>query len=197
MSSRRRAHIQRKTSETDLDLDLVLDGSGACRAKSGIGFFDHMLAAFARHALFDLTATCRGDLQVDAHHTVEDIGICVGQAVAECLGDKTGIARFGHSYVTMDEALARAVVDLSGRPYLIYNVTLDEEMIGTFPTSLCLEFFRALADHGRMNLHIDLLRGTNAHHGIEAVFKAVARALRQAAQPDPRVGGIPSTKGAL
>ena len=180
-----------------MDLDLVLDGSGACRAETGIGFFDHMLAAFARHALFDLSATCRGDLQVDAHHTVEDLGICVGQAVAECLGHKAGIARFGHSYVTMDEALARAVVDLSGRPYLSYNVSLDEEVIGTFPTSLCLEFFRALADHGRMNLHIDLLRGTNAHHGVEAVFKAVARALRQAAQPDPRVGGIPSTKGAL
>lgn len=193
----RTAGIQRKTSETDIDLSLSLDGAGDCRAETGVGFFDHMLTAFARHGLFDLDVTCRGDLEVDAHHTVEDVGICLGQALAQALGERAGIARFGHSYVPMDEALARAVVDLSGRPYLVYNAGLKEEMIGAFPAALAPEFFRALADHGRLNLHIDLLRGANAHHGVEAIFKAVARALRQACEQDPRVGSIPSTKGVL
>ncbi|MDA0745473.1 MAG: imidazoleglycerol-phosphate dehydratase HisB [bacterium] len=193
----RTARIQRATSETDIDLSFTLDGSGTCCSETGIGFFDHMLNAFTRHGLFDLDLTCRGDLNVDAHHTVEDTGICLGQAVAEALSDRAGITRFGSAYVPMDEALARAVVDLSGRPYLVYNAGFSEEMVGEFPTSLALEFFRSLADHGRMNLHIDLIRGTNAHHGIEAIFKAVGRALRQACAFDPGVSGIPSTKGVL
>ena len=197
MSDSRTARVQRKTSETDIDLSLTLDGSGTWRGETGIGFFDHMLTAFARHGLFDLHVACRGDLEVDAHHTVEDVGICLGQAVAEALSSKAGIARFGASYVPMDETLARAVVDLSGRPYLVYGADFTEEMIGNFPTSLSLEFFRSLADNGRMNLQVDLIRGTNAHHGVEAIFKAVARALRQAVEIDPRVEGIPSTKGAL
>ena len=197
MPSPRTARIQRRTSETDIDLSLVLDGSGTCRTETGIGFFNHMLAALARHGLFDLEITCKGDLDVDAHHTVEDVGICLGQALAQTLDNRAGIARFGCGHVPMDEALARAVVDLSGRPYLVYNATFSEGMIGAFPTALCPEFFRALADHSRINLHIDLLRGANAHHGVEAIFKAVARALRQAAEHDPRVVGISSTKGVL
>jgi imidazoleglycerol-phosphate dehydratase len=156
-----------------------------------------MLTALARHGLFDLKVTCRGDLEVDAHHTVEDIGICLGQALFQALGNKTGITRFGTSHVPMDEALARAVIDLSGRPYLVYHADFAEEMIGTFPTTLSLEFFRAFSDNARLNLHIDLLHGTNAHHSIEAIFKAVARALKTAVMHDPRVEGIPSTKGAL
>ena len=197
MSNPRTARIQRTTAETDIDLSLALDGSGDCHIETGVGFFDHMLTAFARHGLFDLHVACKGDLEVDAHHTVEDVGICLGQALAKALADKAGIARFGWSYVPMDEALARAVVDLSGRSCLVYNADFEEEMIGAFPTSLTLECFRALSENARMNLHIDLLRGTNAHHGVEAVFKAVARALRQAIERDPRVRGIPSTKGVL
>ena len=197
MPDPRTAQIQRKTSETDIDLILTLDGSGDCRAETGIGFFDHMLTALSRHGLFNLEISCRGDLDVDAHHTVEDIGICLGQALDQALGNRAGITRFGSSYVPMDEALARAVIDLSGRPYLVYNAGFAEEMIGTFPTVLGLEFFRALSDNARLNLHIDLLRGTNAHHGIEAIFKAVARALRQAVGLDARIEGVPSTKGTL
>jgi len=197
MSNPRNARIQRKTAETDIDLTLALDGCGTCRTETGIGFFDHMLTAFARHGLFDLTVACKGDLEVDAHHTVEDVGICLGQAFSQALGDKAGIVRFGHSYVPMDEALARAVVDLSGRPYLVYNAAFTEEMIGAFPSSLALECLRALADNARITLHIDLLRGANAHHGIEAIFKAAARALRQAVERDARAQGVPSTKGVL
>jgi imidazoleglycerol-phosphate dehydratase len=197
MSNPRCGRIQRRTTETEIDLTLALDGSGACRAETGVGFFDHMLHAFARHGLFDLELSCKGDLEVDAHHTVEDVGICVGQAFAQALGDKAGISRFGWAGVPMDEALGRAVVDLSERPYLCYDVPLTEEMIGSFPVALGAEFFRALSDHGRITLHIDLLRGSNAHHCVEAVFKSVARALRQACDPDPRAAGIPSTKGVL
>ncbi|MCZ6634923.1 MAG: imidazoleglycerol-phosphate dehydratase HisB [bacterium] len=197
MPDPRTAHIQRKTSETDIDITFTLDGSGTCTSETGIGFFDHMLTALARHGLFDLNVTCRGDLDVDTHHTVEDIGICLGQALFQALGNKTGITRFGASYVPMDEALARAVIDLSGRPYLVYHADFAEERIGTFPTILGLEFFRAFSDNARLNLHIDLLRGTNAHHSIEAIFKAVARALRTAVTHDLRVEGIPSTKGTL
>ena len=197
MLTPRTARIQRKTSETDIDLSLVLDGSGTCQTETGIGFFDHMLTALARHSLFDLNVACRGDLDIDAHHTVEDVGICLGQALARALGDRAGIARFGSSCVPMDEALARAVVDLSGRPYLVYNAAFSEEMIGAFPTALSPEFFRSVADHARITLHIDLLRGENAHHGVEAIFKALARALRQATEHDPRVTGVPSTKGVL
>jgi imidazoleglycerol-phosphate dehydratase len=193
----RNTNVQRATSETDIRLSLNLDGSGVSQVESGIGFFDHMLTAFTRHGQFDLDVKCRGDLEVDAHHTVEDIGICLGQAFDETLGDKSGITRFGNAVVPMDEALARAIVDLSGRPYLVYEAELEEATVGTFPTELGAEFFRSLADHGRFNLHIDLLRGSNAHHCLEAIFKAVARALRQAVAMDAGLKGIPSTKGVL
>lgn len=195
--SPRTAHIQRETSETDIDLSLTLDGQGDSNIQTGIGFFDHMLTALARHALLDLDITCKGDLEIDAHHTVEDVGICLGRALAAALGPKTGIARFGSAYVPMDEALARAVVDLSGRACIIYCATFAEERVGAFPTALGLEFFTAFAHNARLNLHIDLLRCTNAHHGMEAIFKAVARALRQAIALDHRISGIPSTKGSL
>ena len=197
MSDPRQARIQRRTSETDIDVTLVLDGEGRSEISTGVGFFDHMLTAFARHGLFDLTLTCKGDLEVDAHHTVEDVGICLGQALAEAVGDKAGLERFGHAYVPMDEALARAVVDLSGRPYLVLSAAFRDEMVGALPSTLVPEFFRALSDHGRCNLHIDLLRGTNDHHGIEAIFKATGRALDAATARSARVRGIPSTKGAL
>lgn len=193
----RNTNVQRATSETDIRLSLNLDGSGVSQVESGIGFFDHMLTAFTRHGQFDLDVKCRGDLEVDGHHTVEDIGICLGQAFDETLGDKSGITRFGNAVVPMDEALARAIVDLSGRPYLVYEAELEEATVGTFPTELGAEFFRSLADHGRFNLHIDLLRGSNAHHCLEAIFKAVARALRQAVAMDAGLKGIPSTKGVL
>ena len=195
--SPRTAHIQRETSETAIDLSLTLDGQGDSNIQTGIGFFDHMLTALARHALLDLDITCKGDLEIDAHHTVEDVGICLGRALADALGPKTGIARFGSAYVPMDEALARAVVDLSGRACIIYRATFAEERIGAFPTALGLEFFTAFAHNARLTLHIDLLRCTNAHHGMEAIFKAVARALRQAIALDHRISGIPSTKGSL
>ena len=197
MSDERTAAIERRTSETDIELKLCLDGSGRAQVETGIGFFDHMLTAFARHGLCDLDLRCKGDLEVDAHHTVEDVGICLGQALDKALGDKRGIVRFGHSYVPMDDALARAVVDLSGRPYLVVQASFGEESVGAFPTALVREFFRAVADQGRMNLHIDLLRGTDAHHGIEAIFKAFGRALDQASLRSERVEGIPSTKGSL
>ena len=193
----RTAHIQRRTSETDIDLRLNLDGRGSCRTETGIGFFDHMLTALARHSHIDLDVLCKGDLHVDAHHTVEDVGIRIGSALDTALGDRAGIRRFGSSLVPMDEALARAVIDLSGRPYLVYAADLREEKVGTFPCSLGLEFFRALADRARCNLHLDLLRGENAHHGLEALFKATARALRQAVDIDPSESGVPSTKGVL
>ena len=193
----RNTNVQRATSETDIRLSLNLDGSGVSQVESGIGFFDHMLTAFTQHGQFNLDVKCRGDLEVDAHHTVEDIGICLGQAFDETLGDKSGITRFGNAVVPMDEALARAIVDLSGRPYLVYEAELEEATVGTFPTELGAEFFRSLADHGRFNLHIDLLRGSNAHHCLEAIFKAVARALRQAVAMDAGLKGIPSTKGVL
>ena len=195
--SSRTAQIQRKTSETDIDLSFTTEGSGESNINTGIGFFDHMLTALTRHGLFDLTVTCKGDLDIDAHHTVEDVGICTGQALLDALGDKKGITRFASAYVPMDEALARAVIDLSGRGHLVYTADFTEEIIGAFPTALGQEFFTALAHNGRMNLHIDLIRGNNAHHGMEAIFKAVARALRQAVALDDRVSGVPSTKGSL
>lgn len=193
----RKAAIDRKTTETAIRLDLEIDGSGECEAETGIGFFDHMLTALAKHGQFDLKVTCDGDLEVDAHHTVEDIGICLGQAFSQALGDKAGITRFGSAYVPMDEALARAAVDFSGRPYLVFNSDFDEDMIGGFPSALAEEFFRSLTDHARINLHIDLIRGSNAHHSVEAIFKAVARAVRSAVTIDPNIRGIPSTKGVL
>ena len=193
----RSATVKRATSETDIVLALNLDGSGDSQVDTGIGFFDHMLTAFSRHGLFDLTLTCSGDLQVDQHHTVEDVGICLGQALKEALGDKSGIIRFGHAYVPMDDALARVAVDLSGRPYLVLEPEPQDGMVGDFPVSLVLEFFRAVSDHGRLNLHADLLRGSNDHHGIEAMFKAFGRALDEATATNARIKGVPSTKGQL
>jgi imidazoleglycerol-phosphate dehydratase len=193
----RSARIARTTSETDIELELVVDGSGTSDINTGIGFFDHMLTAFARHGCFDLQLRCKGDLQVDQHHTVEDVGICLGQAVDKALGSKEGITRFGHAYVPMDDALARVVIDLSGRSYLILEPSFDEAAVGEFPVGLVVEFFRAVADHGNANIHIDLLRVTNNHHGIEAVFKAFGRALDSASLHSPRVQGVPSTKGSL
>ena len=194
---RRSARIERRTTETQIELELCLDGSGQGRAETGIGFYDHMLNAFARHGLFDLEVKCQGDLEVDAHHTVEDIGICLGQALDQALGDKAGIQRYGHSYVPMDEALARAAIDLSGRSYLVLEAAFNDEQVGELPVALVREFFYAVADQGRMNLHLDLLRGLNDHHGIEALFKAFARALDQASLRSDRIQGILSTKGAL
>ena len=193
----RSARIERRTTETQIELTLCLDGNGQCMAETGIGFFDHMLNAFARHGLFDLQIRCQGDLHVDAHHTVEDIGICLGQVINQALGVKAGIVRYGHSYVPMDEALARAAVDLSGRAYLVLEAAFNDELVGELPVALVREFFYAVADQGRMNLHLDLLRGQNDHHGIEALFKAFGRALDMASGKSARVQGIPSTKGAL
>ena len=197
MSQIRKSRIQRCTTETDIELTLNLDGEGTSRVETGVGFFDHMLTAFARHGLFDLELKCVGDLDVDAHHTIEDVGICLGQAVDQALGEKAGVSRFGYSYVPMDEALARVVIDLSGRSYLVLNADFSDTQVGMFPVTMAREFFRAVADQGCMNLHIDLLRGTNDHHGIEAIFKAFARALDQAVSRSERFSGIASTKGVL
>lgn len=193
----RRAVIERKTRETDIRLALSLDGQGQARITTGIGFFDHMLESLTKHAGFDLDLRCRGDLQVDAHHTVEDVGIVLGDALREALADKAGIVRFGHAYVPLDEALSRAVIDLSGRPSLHYGVTFKAKTLGAMPTELFEDFFGALTDHGRLSLHLDLIRGRNAHHIAETLFKATARALAMAVALDPRVAGIPSTKGLL
>lgn len=193
----RRARIARKTRETDIALSLDLDGEGRPRVKTGIGFLDHMLAALATHARFDLSVRCKGDLHVDAHHSVEDVGIALGQALRTALGDKKGIVRFGWSHVPLDEALTRVVVDLSGRPWLHYGAAFKARQIGTLPTELIEDFFWALVDHGRFNLHLDVIRGRNAHHIAETMFKATARALAMASARDPRVTGVPSTKGSL
>jgi len=197
MSDTRQARIQRRTAETEIDLTIVVDGTGASSIDTGVGFFDHMLTAFSRHGLFDLTLSCKGDLEVDAHHTVEDVGICLGQALAEALGDKVGIERFGSAYVPMDEALARAVIDLSGRSCFVMQAAFRDETVGGLPVALVPEFFRALADNARINVHVDLLRGTNDHHSIEAIFKATGRALDAASCRSDRVQGVPSTKGTL
>jgi len=194
---RRVARIERQTSETDIQLELCLDGQGTCRIETGIGFFDHMLNAFARHGLFDLQVHCTGDLHVDQHHSVEDVGICLGMAIDKALAGKEGIQRYGHSYVPMDEALARSVIDLSGRAYLVLSAQFCDERIGDFPTALVREFFQAVAGQARMNLHIDLLRCANDHHGVEAIFKAFGRALDAASLRSDRVHGVLSTKGAL
>ncbi len=197
MTDPRQSRVQRKTSETDIDLTLTVDGTGQSTVDTGVGFFDHMLTAFCRHGLFDVELTCRGDLHVDAHHTVEDVGICLGQALAEAIGDKAGINRFGSAYVPMDEALARAVVDLSGRSFLVLQAAFRDEHVGQMPVALVVEFFRALTDNAKMNLHIDLLRSVNDHHAIEAIFKATGRALDAATMRSDRVRGVPSTKGSL
>jgi imidazoleglycerol-phosphate dehydratase len=193
----RKARIERKTRETDITLTLNLDRTTRSRIKTGVGFFDHMLASLAKHAGFGFEVRCRGDLHVDAHHSVEDVGIALGQALRAALGDKRGIARFGHAYCPLDEALARAVVDLSGRPWLHMGVVFRAKRIGDMPTELFEDFFWALADHARLNLHLDLIRGRNSHHVAEAMFKATARALAMAVAVDSRVKDVPSTKGTL
>jgi imidazoleglycerol-phosphate dehydratase len=193
----RRAEITRTTGETDVTVAVDLDGSGVTEVNTGVPFFDHMLDAMGRHATFDLTVVARGDLAVDAHHTVEDVGIVLGQAIARALGDKAGVTRFGSSVLPMDEALVLAAVDISGRGQLHYSVELPIEMIGTFDTTLAKEFLVALATNAGITLHVRSLTGENSHHIIEGAFKAVARALRQAVAIDERVGGVPSTKGSL
>jgi len=193
----RTATVTRTTKETDITLSIDLDGTGAAAVVTGVPFFDHMLDAFGRHGLFDLTLTATGDLAVDAHHTVEDVGIVLGQAIAQALGDKSGIRRFGDSAVPMDEALVLAAVDISGRGGLIYEIDVPNEFIGTFDTTLAKEFLYALATNAGLTLHLHSVAGENSHHIIEAAFKATARALRQAVELDPRVTGIPSTKGSL
>ncbi len=194
----RTATITRKTTETEISVTLDLDGTGACDNATGVGFFDHMLDQLGRHAMIDLTVRAKGDLHIDDHHTVEDTGIAIGQALAKALGDKRGIRRYGSCHLPMDDAQVRAALDLSGRPYLVWNVEFPTAKIGSFDTELVREFFQALATHGGITLHVDRLHGLNSHHVAEAAFKAVAQALRAAVEPDPRRGdAIPSTKGAL
>ena len=193
----RTAIISRTTRETDVSVSLNLDGTGNGNIRTGVQFLDHMLTLFARHGLFDLEISCKGDLGVDGHHSVEDIGICLGEAFAEALGRKSGITRFAHAYFPMDESLARVAVDLSGRPFIVYHVEVSAPRVGELDAELMEEFWRAVAMHGRMNLHIELLYGKNAHHIFEAVFKAAARALSLSVRIDARVDGVPSTKGTL
>ena len=194
----RSATLTRKTAETAITVTLDLDGTGAYDNQTGVGFFDHMLDQLARHSLIDLTIRATGDLHIDDHHTVEDVGIALGQALAAALGDKRGVRRYGSCLLPMDDAQIRAALDLSARPYLIFNVAFPTAKIGTFDTELVREFFQALATHGGITLHIDQLHGLNSHHIAEATFKAVARALRDAVEVDPRKSdAIPSTKGAL
>ena len=194
----RRAAIERNTLETRIKVRIDLDGTGQARLRTGVPFLEHMLDQVARHGLIDLEIDAEGDLHIDAHHTVEDIGISLGQALARALGDKKGIRRYGHAYVPLDEALSRVVVDLSGRPGLSYQVPFTRAMIGAFDVDLFQEFFQGLVNHGALTLHIDNLRGTNAHHQAETIFKAFGRALRMAIEPDPRLGDLtPSTKGVL
>ena len=196
--SARRAEVARDTAETKITVRVDLDGTGKARLATGIGFFDHMLDQIARHGLIDLDVQAAGDLHIDGHHTVEDVGITLGQAVNKAVGDKKGIRRYGHAYVPLDEALSRVVVDFSGRPGLVMNVPFKSGMIGTFDSQLAHEFFQGFANHAFVTLHIDNLRGENAHHQCETVFKAFARALRAALERDPRAAGtIPSTKGSL
>jgi imidazoleglycerol-phosphate dehydratase len=194
----RRATISRRTAETDITVTLDLDGTGAHDNRTGVGFLDHMLDQLARHGLIDLTVRATGDLHIDDHHTVEDTGIALGQALAQALGDKRGIRRYGECHLPMDDALVRAALDLSGRPWLAWGVEFPAARIGSFDTELVREFFQAFATHGGITLHVDGLRGVNSHHLAEAAFKAVARALRAAVETDPRrADAIPSTKGML
>ena len=193
----RTATISRTTNETNIALSLNLDGSGQGNVNTGVQFLDHMLLLFAKHGLFDLDVSCQGDLGVDAHHSVEDIGICLGLALEKALGDKKGLVRFAHSYFPMDETLVRVVADLSGRPYLVYNVKAERDRVGKLDSELIEEFWKAVVSHGRMNLHIEMLYGRNMHHIFEAVFKATARALCLATRVDERVQGVPSTKGVI
>ena len=194
----REATITRTTAETQIEVALNLDGTGVYDNQTGVGFFDHMLDQLSRHSLIDLTIRAKGDLHVDDHHTVEDTGIAIGQALTRALGDKKGIRRYGSFLLAMDDSLVRAALDLSARPFLVWNVDFPTEKIGTFDTELVREFFQALSTHGGMTLHVDRIHGINSHHIAEAAFKAVARALREAVEPDPRMAGVlPSTKGAL
>ncbi|MDD5324291.1 MAG: imidazoleglycerol-phosphate dehydratase HisB [Polaromonas sp.] len=198
LTAARTAQVTRNTAETRITVKLNLDGSGQSRLSTGIGFFDHMLDQIARHGLIDLEIHAEGDLHIDGHHTVEDVGITLGQAVAQAVGDKKGLRRYGHAYVPLDEALSRVVIDFSGRPGLDMNVPFKSGMIGTFDSQLAHEFFHGFANHAFVTLHIDNLKGDNAHHQAETVFKAFARALRMALEIDPRSAGvIPSTKGSL
>lgn len=194
----RTASITRKTAETEISVEVNLDGTGRYSNETGVGFFDHMLDQLSRHSLIDLTVRAKGDLHIDDHHTVEDTGIAIGQALTRALGDKRGIRRYGHFDLAMDDALVRAALDLSGRPYLVWTVDFPTAKIGGFDTELVREFFQALSTHGGITLHVDRIHGINSHHIAEAAFKAVARALRAAVEPDPRMAGsLPSTKGAL
>lgn len=194
----RKAEISRKTAETDISVTVDLDGTGRYDIRTGVGFFDHMMDQLARHALINITLRCEGDLHIDDHHTVEDCGIALGQALTRALGDKRGIRRYGSFHLAMDDALVRAALDLSGRPFLVWNLPFPTEKIGSFDTELVREFFQAFATHGGITLHVDLIHGVNSHHIAEAAFKAVARSLREAVEPDPRrADAIPSTKGML
>ncbi|HEX3871655.1 MAG TPA: imidazoleglycerol-phosphate dehydratase HisB [Pirellulales bacterium] len=193
----RTATIHRKTAETEIDLELNLDGAGAARVNTGVGFFDHMLTLLARHAAIDLTVDVKGDLHVDAHHTVEDTGICLGQALRQALGDKAGIRRYGHFTLPMDETLVTSAIDLSGRYFLVYQAAIGQAKIGDFDSELVEDFWQAVAANVPCNLHVMLHHGRNSHHIAEGVFKATARALRMAVEADPRMTGVPSTKGAL
>jgi imidazoleglycerol-phosphate dehydratase len=197
MATPRTAEIRRDTAETKIALAVNLDGTGQSQLATGIGFFDHMLNLLARHSLIDLRVEAKGDLHVDAHHTVEDVGICLGKALAQALGDKAGIRRYGSATLPMDEALVTAAVDLSGRAFCVWQAELPPEMLGSFNAPLAEEFWRAVAGNGALNLHVLSHYGRNSHHVVEAIFKATARALRHAMEPDPRGSGIPSTKGVL
>ena len=194
----RNAEVARNTKETQINVRLDLDGTGVIRIATGVPFLEHMLEQVARHGLLDLEIDARGDLHIDAHHTVEDIGITFGQAFARAIGDKAGVRRYGHAYVPLDEALSRVVIDLSGRPGLVYHVKFTRALIGEFDVDLMREFFQGFANHAQVTLHIDNLRGENAHHQCETIFKAFGRALRMATEADPRTSGVvPSTKGKL
>lgn len=193
----RSAEIVRATRETDIRLRLDLDGTGRAEAATGVGFLDHMLELFARHGLFDLSVSCKGDVHVDDHHTTEDVGICLGQAIDRALGDKAGIRRYGHMTLPMDETLVTCAVDLGGRAYWAWDAPMPSAKIGTFDSELVADFWQAVATQGRMNLHVLLHYGRNTHHVSEAIFKGLARALRMASEVDPRVVGVPSTKGSL
>lgn len=193
----RSASISRQTAETTISLDLNLDGEGQSTLDTGNGFFDHMLTHIAKHGLLDLTVNAKGDHHIDAHHTVEDVGICLGKAFAEALGDAEGISRYGHACVPMDETLAEASIDVSGRPFLVFNADIPKVSLNGFDAELCEEFMRAFAMNSRCTLHINLRYGTNVHHMLEGIYKAFARALRAAVQKDDRVKGVPSTKGLL
>ena len=194
----RTATVSRDTAETKITVTLNLDGTGQSKLATGIGFFDHMLDQIARHGLIDLDVQCKGDLHIDGHHTVEDVGICIGQAVRQAVGDKKGLTRYGHSYVPLDEALSRVVVDFYGRPGLVLDAKFTAGMIGQLDTQLIHEFFQGFVNHAHVTLHIDNLKGINAHHQAETIFKAFGRALRMALTPDPRMAGtVPSTKGVL